>query len=884
MRTYKEPKLDKFRKPPICIPTPPEEPEECENKACTVNSPTQIPKDTLSSKNNIINIVHTEAENGHGDDIVDSPLSDKDLPPDVKKARIVTYEKELEVSPPTEVGKPIETDIVATPSQSPHASKEFNHEEVQNVPVKSVEKVEAKPIQIDTTEGANKKNEKEKKKDSSEVVDKKNEKEKRKDSSEVADKKNVKEKKEKVKRSPKPKKAIAKTANEKSQDENVKQSPNVATNGDINAKKKTQKKKLKKTTNESKTDVKVGDCDPEAGLEESEGQEPTKKVRKKGRPKLKKTETAMSESVENKDIVESKLESGELNSAKESSTPPRLKRTPKKNRKYQSDDENDSTKTSSAEAGKKIKKPSPQRKRKLNFEEEKQDLPGDEIAKSSPKKKKKTVPVNKDIENESKQTEELNKNDLPKKKKVKIKRPKEDKLDKEIDNDKETIKPVKKKKVKKANLKDETEAGKSEDSNKENDDGKDSKSEVQPDDGSMKEIVTDGIKVSNEELKDDSAAEVLPDPSKATKPKKRVIKKKKKKLESLVQTEGKDDSENKLEKVEALDTAAGDSKNESEITENESSKQQKEKREPIPCVHCGHVAGGRAALTRHLKKCPRVNQSDDPEAKELIIGPYKCEQCDYSAKKRAMLARHLTIHNTFICLRCPFVGDSRDSWQEHMKADHKDRADQKLCKLCSRYIKCSEIPLEKHVAECKGRTPFTCVTCQKEFKYESSLKSHMISHNPDEPKKFRCTSCDYESNYKANLKKHLKNLHEERIRNIQCPKCDKLFYTEDNMRRHLKLHSQDRPFVCPKCSKTFKTRASMRGHIIVHDPTRPFKCGIDECVKDFRTPKLLKNHQEEFHNLSTKRFHCSADGCDFSFFKRSHLERHEITHTGNNYK
>ncbi|KAL5013297.1 hypothetical protein ScPMuIL_007567 [Solemya velum] len=805
MRTYKEPKLDKFRKPPICIPTPPEEPEECEHKSCAENSPTENSKNTLSSENSIINIVHIETENGHEDDIVDSPPTDDDHSPDVKKAKIFACDNEFEVTA-TEVGKTIENDIVATPNQSP-CSKVVSDEEVQKIQVDSVDKVETKSNQLDSTENVEKKKEKGKSK-------------------------------EKVKRSPKTKKVTTKKVNEKGSGEIVKESQDVATEGDGSVKKKPQKKKLKKIPDESKTEVEAVGCDPEVDLMDTGSQEQKKK----------KPETDESESVDNKCTVESKSESGEIISAKNSNTPPRLKRTPKKNRKYQSDDENDNTKTTSAEGGKKNNKPPSPRKRKLNFENDKQDHMGDQIDKPSPKKKKKTVSVNKDIENDAmKQKVETNKSDLPKKKKVKDKKPKEEKSNKEIEGKESTTtasksKPVKKKKVKKANLKDEAEAeaGKNEDSNKENDDGKDSKSKVQTEDGCVKETVTDGIEAAKEELKENT-------------------------------------SENK---VESVDTAAGDSKNDLENAESESSKQQKEKREPIPCIHCGHVAGGRAALTRHLKKCPRVNQSDDPETKELIIGPYKCEQCDYSAKKRAMLARHLTIHNTFICLRCPFVGDTRDSWQDHMKAEHKDRADQKLCKLCSRYIKCSEIPLEKHMAECKGRTPFTCATCDKEFKYESSLKSHMISHNPDEPKKFHCTSCDYESNYKANLKKHLKNLHEERVRNIQCPKCDKLFYTEDNMRRHLKLHSQDRPFVCPKCSKTFKTRASMRGHIIVHDPTRPFKCGIDECGKDFRTPKLLKNHQEEFHNLSTKRFHCSADGCNFSFFKRSHLERHEITHTG----
>ena len=83
-----------------------------------------------------------------------------------------------------------------------------------------------------------------------------------------------------------------------------------------------------------------------------------------------------------------------------------------------------------------------------------------------------------------------------------------------------------------------------------------------------------------------------------------------------------------------------------------------------------------------------------------------------------------------------------------------------------------------------------------------------------------------------------------------------------------------------KCDKKFKTAAALRGHFVVHSPSRPFKCNINDCTKDFRSKKLLKNHMEEFHNLTDKKYACEFEGCEFAFFKRSHLERHKITHTG----
>lgn len=263
---------------------------------------------------------------------------------------------------------------------------------------------------------------------------------------------------------------------------------------------------------------------------------------------------------------------------------------------------------------------------------------------------------------------------------------------------------------------------------------------------------------------------------------------------------------------------------------------------------------------------------------------FKCEHCEYATPKRAMLGRHLRTHGIYVCLRCNLVYDSKEVLKEHVLKEHKDRADYKLCRKCSRYIRCHEISLEKHMEECTGPVPFKCKFCEKEFKYESSLKSHIIRHDPDAPKRFNCPQCTYKSNYKANLKKHLKNIHNtERVKKeFPCTfeNCEKKFHTEDNLKRHLKFHSDVRNFPCPQCPKRFKTSAALRGHVIVHDPARPFKCNINDCTKDFRSKKLLKNHMEEYHNLTDKKFPCDFEGCKFTFFKRSHLQRHKISHTG----
>ncbi|KAK3587569.1 hypothetical protein CHS0354_004859 [Potamilus streckersoni] len=301
----------------------------------------------------------------------------------------------------------------------------------------------------------------------------------------------------------------------------------------------------------------------------------------------------------------------------------------------------------------------------------------------------------------------------------------------------------------------------------------------------------------------------------------------------------------------------------------------------IIICECGHKSRSKGGHTRHLRKCHPDKLDADGEVPNKPSKIHKCEQCEYTAPRRVLVINHMKTHGIFQCKRCKHRAETNEDLEQHLAAEHQDRSECKFCKVCNRYVKCNEIPLEKHMEECQGRVPFKCPECDKEFQYESSLKCHVVSHYPDKPKLFACSECDYKSNYKANLKKHVRHIHQmNKERNIKCLECDKMFFTEDNMRRHLKLHSDERPHKCAQCSKAFKTIHGLKSHEISHQEDRPFKCEIDGCSKDFKIKKLLKSHIEEFHKEAPKNYICPVPECGMSFYKKCHLDRHEATHTG----
>ena len=315
--------------------------------------------------------------------------------------------------------------------------------------------------------------------------------------------------------------------------------------------------------------------------------------------------------------------------------------------------------------------------------------------------------------------------------------------------------------------------------------------------------------------------------------------------------------------------------------EDESKEINSDTKVEIKCDFCGNVSKSKGGHTRHLRKCQPQQFETAVDNAHKMHKVFMCENCDYSAPRRVLVITHMKSHGIFQCKRCKFRTDSEDNLEEHSLAEHKDRSDCKFCKLCNRYVKCNEIPLEKHMEECQGRVPFKCPECDKEFQYESSLKCHVVSHYPDKPKLFSCDQCEYKSNYKANLKKHIRHIHEQKKeRDIKCLECDKMFYTEENMRRHLKLHSDEKPFKCEEkdCEKAFKTPNGLKFHMLSHTSEKPFNCTL--CSKEFKTERCLISHNREVHDGAAKSHKCYYDGCEFAFYKKSGLDRHLAYHAG----
>ena len=78
-------------------------------------------------------------------------------------------------------------------------------------------------------------------------------------------------------------------------------------------------------------------------------------------------------------------------------------------------------------------------------------------------------------------------------------------------------------------------------------------------------------------------------------------------------------------------------------------------------------------------------------------------------------------------------------------------------------------------------------------------------------------------------------------RNVKCLVCDKLFRCDSDMKTHMVVHSKERPFVCswPDCDQSFSQKASLKDHTNVHE--KKYQCPL--CEKAFGRERYLNMHK-----------------------------------------
>ncbi|XP_076020518.1 uncharacterized protein LOC143011508 [Genypterus blacodes] len=158
-----------------------------------------------------------------------------------------------------------------------------------------------------------------------------------------------------------------------------------------------------------------------------------------------------------------------------------------------------------------------------------------------------------------------------------------------------------------------------------------------------------------------------------------------------------------------------------------------------------------------------------------------------------------------------------------------------FCLTCEKRFRC-ECELRSHMRIHMGEKPFICSVCGKGFTYKCNLTAHIRDHSGEKP--FRCTVCGKEFTKKCRLTDHMRVHSGEKP--FRCTVCGKGFTQKQTLNAHMRVHSGEKPFRCTVCGKGFSQNPHLICHMRLHSGDRPFRCAV--CGKGFTQKYNLTRH------------------------------------------
>ncbi|SCU97551.1 LAME_0F20054g1_1 [Lachancea meyersii CBS 8951] len=102
--------------------------------------------------------------------------------------------------------------------------------------------------------------------------------------------------------------------------------------------------------------------------------------------------------------------------------------------------------------------------------------------------------------------------------------------------------------------------------------------------------------------------------------------------------------------------------------------------------------------------------------------------------------------------------------------------------------------------------------------------------------------------------------------------CNKAFSRPSQLTQHQEtVHRGIKAFKCPQCDRSFARKSHLERHLVSHSEEKPFSCSV--CNKGFTTRQQLRRHEI----THTKSFQCPYENCSESFYKHPQLRSHILS-------
>ena len=198
------------------------------------------------------------------------------------------------------------------------------------------------------------------------------------------------------------------------------------------------------------------------------------------------------------------------------------------------------------------------------------------------------------------------------------------------------------------------------------------------------------------------------------------------------------------------------------------------KHNKLSCSECEYFAYSKQPLARHKR---RYHMGE--------AHLYRCAQCSFETLNKSHLERHisfkheyyLTVSQMYRCPQCSYHTDRHKTLEKHISTLHESQI--LFCGQCDRRFKAKTV-LDRHAQSAHNK--ICCMECNYFAYSDRAMQNHNRRIHKGVHYKHRCSQCSFDAREKYKLKKHVQDLHDGE--HTFCVTCDKNFKSETSLSKH----------------------------------------------------------------------------------------------------